>query len=198
MSAAALLPPSPASDSLRHKRFTREEFDRLLDIGFFDGQRFELIDGELIDKMGQKPPHEYTIRVLTSWLSAIFPARCVLVQLSIEAAQGDRELSLPEPDLAVIAEDNPEHRTRHVRGDEVLLAIEVADTSLRQDLVRKRAMYARAGVGEYWVVDIPGRRVVVHRTPVDEQWSEVFAVTGADRLAPPTQSDQPITVESLF
>ena len=198
MSAAVQLLPPPASDSLRRKRFTREEVDRLLEIGFFDGQRFELIDGELIDKMGQNPPHAFTLRAINGWLNAIFPGN-VQAQLPIEASPDERNSSLPEPDLAVLAESaNPEYRRRHVRGDEVLLAIEVADTSLRQDLVRKRDMYARAGVGEYWVADIPARRIVVHRAPANGQWGEVFALSGADPIAPPTQPTHSVTVESLF
>ena len=104
----------------------------------FDGQRFELIDGELFDKTGQNPPHAYAVRAVNAWLNAIYPRNTVLVQLPIEAGTDDRETSLPEPDLAVIAEDKNEYKTRHARGDEVLLVIEVADTSLRQDMLRKR------------------------------------------------------------
>jgi hypothetical protein len=57
--SAAILPVSPGADLLRRKRFTRSEVDRMLEIGILDGQRCELIDGELIDKMGQNPPHAY-------------------------------------------------------------------------------------------------------------------------------------------
>ena len=136
---------------------------------------------------------------LTGWLTALFPGKRVLAQLPIEAAPEERHSSVPEPDLAVLAEQAlAQHKTRLVLGDEILLAIEVADTSLRQDLVRKRDLYARAGVTEYWVADIPARRIVVHRAPANGQWGEVFALTGADLIAPPTQPGQAIAVESLF
>lgn len=95
--------------------------------------------------MGQNPPHAYTIGVLTAWLVAIFPWRCVRPRTPIEACPEDSATSLPEPDFAVIAGNNPEHEICHIRGDEVLLAIEVADASISQDLGRKRDLYARAG-----------------------------------------------------
>jgi Uma2 family endonuclease len=165
MSAAPLLPYKDAVEALPRKRFTREEVDRLTESGFFEGHRYELIDGDLIDKMGQNPPHAHAIRLALTWLASIFKANCILVQLPIEASAADRERSLPEPDLAVLTKDDPEFDKRHPRGDELLLAIEVADTSAPFDLSRKAVMYAAAGVPEYWVLNLVRRILVVHRQP---------------------------------
>src|SRR3974390_230542 len=126
MSAALLLPPQVGAEALPRKRFTREEFDRLIESGFFDGQRYELIDGELIDKMGQNPPHAFTIQLAHNWLASVSLTNLIRVQLSIEAALADRGRSVPEPDLAVLAEWKSEYAKRHPRGDELLLAIEVS------------------------------------------------------------------------
>jgi Uma2 family endonuclease len=155
MSAATLQPP--------RKRFTRTEVEQMLDAGLFAGQRFELIDGDLIDKMGQNPPRAYAIQILLEWLIKIFAAPRIRVQQPIEAAAAEQERSLPEPDFAVLVERKGEYRRRHPRGDELLLAIEVADTTARYDATLKRDLYARAGVPEYWVLDIGGRRLIVHR-----------------------------------
>ena len=178
--------------------FTRGEVDRMPEPGIFDGRRFELIDGELFDKTGQNPPHAYAVRAVNAWLNAIYPRNTVLVQLPIEAGTDDRDTSLPEPDLAVIAEDKSEYKTHHARGDEVLLVIEVADTSLRQHMLRKRDLYARAGVAEYWVVDLDNRRIIVHRSREAGQWREVFAVAGTDMIAPASRPEQAVTVDSLL
>jgi hypothetical protein len=134
--SAAILPASPAVDSLRRKRFTRLEVDRMSELGLLDGQRCELIDGELIDKLGQNPPHAQAIRNLFSWLSAFFAPKQLQMQLPIEVRPGDSDWSLPEPDIAVLAETGGEYGKRHPRGDELLLVVEVADTSLRQDSQR--------------------------------------------------------------
>jgi Uma2 family endonuclease len=189
--SAAILP----ADSLRRKRFTRNEVDRMQELGIFDRQRCELIDGELIDKAGQHPPHAQSIRNLVSALVGLFAPDRLLIQAPIEVRPGDSEWSLPEPDIAVLAEARGEYRKRHPRGDELLLIVEVADTSLRQDLTTKRDLYARASVSEYWVLDLQSRRLVVHRDPADGEYRET-AILNEDDLA--SCSAQTIAVRELL
>src|SRR5260221_10936038 len=98
--STAILPAPPATDSLRRKTFTRNEVERMENIGIFDEQRVELIDGELIDKMGQNPPHARGIQNLLACLVQWFGVRHVRVQAPLEVALPDRERSLPEPDIA--------------------------------------------------------------------------------------------------
>jgi Uma2 family endonuclease len=148
----------------------------MLDAGLLNDRRFELIEGELIDKMGQNPPHIYVLRVIQAWLASLFGER-LQVQSALEAAHSDREFSLPEPDLCVLAESKPEYRQRLVRGDETLLVVEVADTSLRQDTTVKRDLYARAGVPEYWVVSIPNRELIVYRNLNSGRYREVLKLS---------------------
>ena len=170
----------------------------MLQAGLFAGQRFELIAGDLIDKSGQNPPHAYTIRVLLIWLSRIFGAERVQVQLPIEAGIADQESSLPEPDLAVLAELKPDYRRRHPRGDELLLLIEVADTTVRYDATIKRDLYARAGVPEYWVVDVTGRKLIVHRGLTENRFQEVFTLSDQDNASPESRSDLSIAVSAIL
>jgi Uma2 family endonuclease len=185
MSAALLLPSHTGAEALPRKRFTREEFERLIESGFFNGQRCELIDGELIDKMGQNPPHAFTIQLAHNWLASLGLTNTIRVQLPIEASAADRDRSVPEPDLSVLIEAKPEFARRFPRGDELLLAIEVADTTVGFDLSRKAALYAAAGVPEYWVLDLRHRLLVVHREPYDAgyRWTRLFAVQETVTLA---------------
>lgn len=131
--------------------------------GLFAGQRFELIDGDLIDKMGQNPPHAMAIRLCTRELNRVFGDDLVQGQLPIEAGAADRERSVPEPDLAVLAVNKAEFRRRHPNGEELRLVVEVSDSTVRYDSTLKRDLYARAGVPEYWVLDLNARRLLVHR-----------------------------------
>ena len=173
---AAALPtviPLPTTEALPRKRFTREEVERMMDTDIFAGQRFELIDGDLIDKMGQKPPHSYTIQLVAKWLYTVFGIDAIRIQSSIEASGTDRERSVPEPDVAVLVERLSDYRRRHPRGDELLLAVEVADTTRSLDLSRKVELYAAAGVPEYWVVDLPKRMLVIHRQPDGQQYRDI-------------------------
>lgn len=135
----------------------------MMDGGFLAGQRCELLGGDLIDKMGQKPAHAFAVCRLQELLARQFGANRVRGQVPIEAGAQDRQWSLPEPDVAVLAEAKREYESRHPRGDELLLVIEVADSSVRYDSTIKRDLYARAGVPEYWVLDLTRRSVAVHR-----------------------------------
>jgi Uma2 family endonuclease len=172
----AAVQSSAAESDVRRIRFSRNDVERMLDAGLLNDRRFELIEGELIDKMGQNPPHIYVLRVIQAWLASLFGER-LQVQSALEAAHSDREFSLPEPDLCVLAESKPEYRQRLVRGDETLLVVEVADTSLRQDTTVKRDLYARAGVPEYWVVSIPNRELIVYRNLNSGRYREVLKLS---------------------
>ena len=186
MSATALL--RPASHETR-KRFTRTEVDQLLDTGIFTGLRFELIHGDLIDKVGQGPPHANSIDFLSNLFWDASGRGRIRIQSPLEVAMGDREFSLPEPDLVVLAEPNDpresRYGSRHPRGDETTLVVEVADSSLRQDLEVKSKLYARASVPEYWVLDVTGRRLVMHGEPkADGSYGVVKQYSETDKVGP--------------
>jgi Uma2 family endonuclease len=159
----AIVESSVAGPPLPRKRFTRSEVEAMLEAGVFEGQRFELIDGDLIDKMGQKPPHMFAIQRCQELFIELFGSARVRVQGPMEAGPVDREKSMPEPDVLVLREAKDEYRERHPSGPESVLVVEVADTTVRPDLTRKRDLYASAGVQEYWVLDLKDRRLVVHR-----------------------------------
>jgi Uma2 family endonuclease len=178
--AAALPLQAHRSDPPR-RRFSRSDVERMQAAGLFTGLRYELIQGDLIDKMSQNPPHAFCITRLNTLLGQIFGASRLRPQIPLEVAPGDQQWSLPEPDLAVLAANDvpPEtlYQTRHPRGDETALVVEVADTTLRHDLTAKRDLYARAGVPEYWVLDITGRRLILHRDPIDGEYAVTLTLS---------------------
>src|SRR5437763_12553274 len=155
--AAHVLPPQTATGELRKKRFTRCDVERMLEAGIFEGQRYELIDGELIDKMGQNPRHVSGIHLSLKWLLSIFPIDRIRIQVDIHLAGPDGELSVPEPDLAVLREFKPEYERRHPRADELLLAVRSEERRGGKDCCRRAALYAREGNTEYWVIDVERR-----------------------------------------
>jgi Uma2 family endonuclease len=172
MSAATALPP--------RKRFTRSEVLQMADSGLFLDQKLELIDGDLIDKMGQKPPHAYAVRTLQALLAALFGADRIQVQLPMEVSGPDQKWSLPEPDLAVLKQAKSDFQARYPRGTELLLVIEIADTSAQHDLTIKRDLYLRAQVSEYWALDLKRRCLVVHRHPNSAQYASVLTLNESE------------------
>ena len=163
------IPQSPAP--LRRKKFTRQEVDCLLKPDMFAGQRYELIDGDLIDKMGQAAPHAMGTCNTSDWLRTFLPPKRVRVQMPVELVGEHRDLSVPEPDVSVVAEFKPEYARRHPRSDELLLAVEVSDSMAWFDLGRKAEIYAASRVPEYWVLDLNRRVLVVHRQGDGRQYT---------------------------
>ena len=194
---AAVLPLALENEPGR-KRFTRGEVYRMLEAGLFEGRRFELIDGEVVDKMGQNPPHAGAIRRIKIWLSNVFGLDRVQGQLPLDVAPPDRELNEPEPDFFVLAELKPEYDRRHPRGDETLLVVEVSDTSLRRDTRTKRDLYTRAGVPEYWVANVPSRKLIVHRQPIDGCYRQVSTYSEGDLVSAASAPEMSILVAKLF
>lgn len=190
MSAATVMPPQ--------KRFTRTQVDRMLEAGIFEGQRFELIDGYLIEKTGQLPPHAYAVAGLTSGLARIFGiAGQLRIQLPMDVGPADRERSQPEPDIVVVSEEAASQLS-HPTGEQALLVIEVADSSVRFDITVKRDLYARANVGEYWVLDIPKRELAVYADPRDGEYSRAVRFTERDRISPACRPEESIAIANIL
>jgi Uma2 family endonuclease len=156
-----------SAEQPQRKVWTREEVGRLSEM--FAGQRYELIDGDLINKLGQKPPHAYLISLLTTVLSQVFPGK-IRVQLPIRLPDPQGITSEPEPDLVVLHRESSasEFLRRHPGPSDIALLIEVSDTTFEMDRETKGRLYARSGVEVYWIVDIPQRRVLVLEEPGDE------------------------------
>ena len=151
--------PAPAYPPLPVRRFTVDEYHRMIQTGILrSGERLELIHGWIVPKMPSNPSHSSCIRYLDRWLQARASNDWV-VSVQQPITTGDSE---PELDLAVC--DGPRDRYLHAHPgpDDVALLIEVSDTSLGYDTGDKLKMYAKAGIAVYWVVDIENQRVIVH------------------------------------
>lgn len=193
--------PLPPSGSAERPRITRELADWMRVSGEIKG-RYELIDGEIVSKMGQSPRHAYVVRRLTELLVRLFGARYIQIQLPIHVANVDSTYNEPEPDAAVLARP-AEAYLDHLPGPpDVLVVFEVADTSVMTDIHVKSRLYARAEVPEYVVLDLVERRAVVHTEPGPEGYGQisVFAQDEAFplRAAGPVGAVELIQVATLL
>ena len=188
----------PAGSEPRRKVWTRADVDALSSTGFFDQQKLELIEGELIDKMGKRPAHANSAVLLLEWLISVFGVRFIYQEYTIEVAPEDNPTSAPEPDFVVLKRDVLHFTARHPGPDDLHLVIEVSDSTLGFDLRTKAALYARAGIVEYWVLDIVGRRMIVHRDPQGGRYTSVVAYNGNECVAPLCASESPFRVGDAF
>ena len=132
------------------------EYDALVAAGLLDDEPVELVEGELVRKMPQRPAHSEAVhRLLITLLAQVPDGWTVRSQAPLVA--GDR--SEPEPDLAVV--EDRSYRDHHPTS--ALLVVEVSRSSLAIDLGAKARVYAAAGVPDYWVLDVVGGRLHAHR-----------------------------------
>ena len=144
-------------DGRRHARFTVAEFHRLCDQ--LSQRRLELIDGEVLEVIAKGSRHTGAVhrlaRALTPLLDSHRDAGAVPgYELRIEAPLDLGEHQEPEPDLTVVTARSDAWLDAHPTAADTLLVIEVADASLSYDLDTKLRLYQRAGIDNYWVVDV--------------------------------------------
>jgi Uma2 family endonuclease len=188
----------PVVQSPPRKRWTRAECERLEALGIFDQQRVELIEGELIDKMGKNRPHVDAATMFFGWLIQIFGTRQVNAEAPIDVAPEDNPTNQPVPDLIVLKPEYKGFRSATPQPRDLALVVEVADTTLAFDFTTKAALYARAGIVEYWVLDVSGRRLIVHRDPRDGRYASVTSYSEQESVAPLAAPNSAFLVQTVF
>ena len=186
-----------AFDAPPHKLWTREECAVLESAGVVDPERYELIEGELLLKMGKKNPHMRAVWLLVHWLARTFGETFVVQEPSISVHPEDSPTSEPEPDAIVL--NRSFLGIQGLAGPaDLLLVAEVSGATLSLDLKVKARLYARAGIAEYWVVDLNGRRVVIHRRPAGGQYLDVAGYSEDEMVATLGAPEVSIRVGDLF
>jgi len=159
-----------------------EDYHRMAEAGVFAAdERVELLDGELIEVPPMGSPRGGGITAITDLLTGRLRGRAsVRVQLPVIVDAH----SEPEPDFAIVPLDPREWRDRHPTARDVLLLVEVSDSSRDFDLHKKAPVYARAAIRELWVVDVVDRRIVMHRAPKGGRYTMIRIFKAGERLAP--------------
>ncbi len=178
-----------APERLRPLR--RNEFDRLVEDGLFADERIELLEGVLVEMTPSGATHADVVGRLTMILAPALVGRAMVRVQSPLAISDESE---PEPDLAVVAV--ADYQRAHPRR--ALLVVEVAEASLRKDLGVKATVYARAGVEEYWVVDLSTRTFHRHTHPTADGYTQVTTVGAGEILRPRAFPDLAVGVDDVL
>ena len=191
-------PESLAEDVLPHKTWTRDELLLIETTGVLDDTHYELIEGELIDKMGKRPRHVKGTRETVIALEAVFGSANIIQEAPIDVAPADNPRNEPEPDVTALRRSFRSLETNPQPSD-IALVVEIADTTLRQDLTTKARLYARAGISEYWVLDVRNRRLHVFREPAASgTYSVSFELDEAASVSTLERPDQSVAVADLL
>ncbi len=161
-------------------------------------QNLELIDGELIDKSGKTRPHVHKLMLLMGWLTQVFGVPFVNSEVPIDVAPEDNPTNEPQPDAIVLRPSFEDFETAVPQPADLLLVVEISDSSLAFDRTVKAALYARAGIVEYWIVDVAGRRLLVHRDPSQGRYATVQVYDKTESVSPLAKPEAKLALASLF
>jgi Uma2 family endonuclease len=157
------------------------DFHKMGEAGIFPpGARVELINGEIIDMAPIGSPHAGKVKRLNNLLTRILGDQAI-IDLQNPVILGD--LSEPQPDIAVLRPRADFYEQAHPRADDVLLLIEVADTTARYDREIKMPLYARHGIVEVWLLDLEHGQLEIYREPNAEGSRQVVAAEHQARIA---------------
>ena len=175
----------------RPRPLKRSEYDQLVEMGAFDGERVELLYGTLVAMSPQDPKHTSPIGRLTMLLAPALAGRAIVrVQCPLVAC----DESEPEPDFAVV----PVGDYRSAHPDRAHLVIEVAVSSVRKDRLVKAPLYARSGFSEYWLIDVIAARIEIFRRPEGDAYQDVQSYGHGATIAALAFPDVVVRVDDVF
>jgi Uma2 family endonuclease len=178
----------------RTRRFTADEYERMVELGIFrEDERLELIGGEIVEMAPVGHRHAACIANLNEFFVTGVGKRALVW------SQGPARLaidSVSEPDLALLRRRS--YRASSPRPDDVLLVVEVAESSLRYDRTTKLRLYARASVPEYWVVSVASEWIEVYRSPEGDGYRERRRAGRGETVTSAAFVDVRIDVDEVF
>jgi len=172
---------SVPTDNFYKKHLTNlDEWKRLGEANIFPpGSRVELINGEIIDMAPIGSNHSGQINRLTQFLVSLV-SNLAVVSIQNPLQLGD--LSEPEPDLMLLKPNADFYSSQHPQSDDVLLLIEVADSSLKFDQNQKLRLYALHNIPEYWLLNLKDSCIEIYRQPHDGLYAEKTILRSGDKI----------------
>ncbi|MBM3461800.1 MAG: Uma2 family endonuclease [Armatimonadetes bacterium] len=186
---------------LEQRLWTRREYEKAAELGLFGpDERLELIEGRIVRKVTQNTPHTTGTQLAQDLLTTVF-AHQHTIRVQQPLALDD--YGEPEPDVAVVVGAARDFSQCHPAT--AVLVVEVADSSLSVDQTTKAGMYARAGIPEYWILNLVSRMLEVHREPslnpeqpLGHHYRNVLLLSAADRISPLAAPQSEIQVADLL
>jgi len=173
-----------------------QEYLRMGDAGVFaPDARLELIEGEIVEMAPIGSRHAGAVKILNRLFSRLVGDRAI-VSVQDPLIVGDR--SVPQPDLALLKPRADSYSGAHPTPSDVLLVVEVADTTLTFDIGTKVPLYARHGIPEIWVVDLQERALRVFRDPSANGYRKSFTAAGEESVAAAALPEVVVALSELF
>lgn len=186
------------NESVKVRRWTRDEYYKMAELGFFDGKRVELIEGEIIEMSPMNKPHATAVRVILETLRKVFTQGYVV---DSQLPMSFSKQSEPEPDVAVLKGNVRDFMNSHPKTAQLL--VEVSDSTLRLDRTKKAALYAQHKIQDYWILNLKDRCLEVYRQPKKDKklgyiYTESRIFTETDKVSPLAAPEAKIKVADLL
>ncbi|MGH2572180.1 MAG: Uma2 family endonuclease [Actinomycetota bacterium] len=177
-------------------RFTVEDYHRMGEAGILGtDDRVELIEGQIVEMPPIDSLHAGTVNYLTTvFVRGLGDRAIVSTQHPVRLS----DISEPQPDLALLRPRSDFYRGSHPRPEDVLLLVEVADTSVEFDRSVKLPLCARVGIPDYWLVDLQRGVLEVYRSPQENRYVEVQELAAGARVAPASLPDAELDVGEIL
>lgn len=181
---------------LTQRPFTVAEYDRMIAVGILtEDERIELIEGVFVEMSPIGHRHAACIkRIIALFGSRVGPSVMLDIQNPIHLS----DYSEPQPDAVLLQPSVDAYEHANPTAADVLLLIEVADSSLEYDRTVKTALYARGLIGEVWVVDLASETIAVFTDPADGRYQSVRTAKKGESLTPTALPDLTLRVDQLF
>jgi Uma2 family endonuclease len=178
------------------RRFTVDEYHRMAAAGVLhEDDRVELLDGQVVEMTPIGPEHGGCVNRLTALFAPLARGAATVSIQNPLVLDTHHE---PQPDLALLRYRADGYRTRHPASADALLVVEVGDTSVAKDREEKIPLYAKGGVPEVWLVDLPADRIEVYRSPAADGYSDVSTLCRGDTLAPLAFPNLTVPAEAIL
>lgn len=178
------------------KLFTAGEYDQMIKAGIFhEDEHLELVAGEIIEMSPINVRHAACVKRLNHFFNQQLGARVIV---SVQDPIRLDEYSEPEPDVALLQPRPDFYIGGHPEPEDILLLVEVSDTSLMYDQTVKLPLYAKRGISEVWIVDLSGRKIEVYRQPTFEGYQVVQTYGLNDSLSPQTFPESLVKVVDIL
>jgi len=178
------------------RRFTVDEYLKMVETGILnEDDRVELLDGDIVTMTPPGPDHNAPTGILNRLLVLGVGSRAVVMPGPTLRLS---KLSAPEPDFVLLRPDPRNYRDRYAEPGDVLLLVEISDSSLRRDREVKLPLYAAAGIPEYWIVDVQNETVRLYKDPAGSSFTSVRNFRRGEMVSPSAFPDLRIAVDVIF
>lgn len=174
-------------------KWSVEDYHRMIEAGILQGRPVELLAGEIVEMSPETPLHYTTAKRGAKYLEALLSGQAE-VRFNGPITLTNSE---PEPDIAIVRLPESAYRERHPAPEDIFWIVEVAKTSLKQDLEIKASIYAMAEIQEYWVLDLSAEQLIAFRNPQAGQYVEKHSIKQGE-IVPLAFADVSVSVERLL